>query len=354
MADTRAPVSDQVVVVLGASSGIGRAAALEFARQGCTRIVVASRGEEALGTLVEELTRKGAEGVAVPTDITDQVAVRALVDAAEARFRRIDTFVTLPGVGIWGSVQQIDLDEFRRVTEVNYIGHIAAAQAAVPALGRAGGGVLIGIGSVEGYRSIPLHGSYSASEFALRAFYDALRMELTEEGSPVGGSQTLPAGIATPFFEHARTKLGSMPKPPPPVYAPELVAEAVVRASVHPRREIPVGDAALGFIAGQRFSPALTDALLSVAGRQLQTTDRPDDGTDILDTPTPGPGRVRGAFADQVLTSSPVTRVAHAVGGQGHALLQGHAHRLAAPLGYRHPHAQFEGVDGVRVQHPVT
>jgi NAD(P)-dependent dehydrogenase (short-subunit alcohol dehydrogenase family) len=130
MADSRRPVSDQVVVVLGASSGIGRATALEFLRQGCPRIVVASRGEEALGTLVEELTREGAEAVAVPTDITDQAAVRALVDAAEARFGRIDTFVTVPGVGIWGSVQQIDLDEFRRVTEVNYLGHVAAAQAA--------------------------------------------------------------------------------------------------------------------------------------------------------------------------------------------------------------------------------
>jgi NAD(P)-dependent dehydrogenase (short-subunit alcohol dehydrogenase family) len=173
-----------VVVVLGASSGIGRATALEFARQGCTRIVIASRGEEALGTLVEELTREGAEAVAVPTDITDQAAVRALVDAAEARFGRVDTFVTVPGVGIWGSVKQIDLDEFRRVTEVNYIGHVAAAQAAVPALERAGGGVLIGIGSVESYRVIPLHAPYSASKFALRAFYDTLRMELAEEGSP--------------------------------------------------------------------------------------------------------------------------------------------------------------------------
>src|SRR3954471_20902510 len=126
MADTRRPVSEQAVVVLGASSGIGRATALEFVRQGCPRIVVASRGEEALGTLVEELTGEGAEAVAVPTDITDQAAVRALVDAAEARFGRIDTFVTVPGVGIWGSVQQMDLDEFRRVTEVNYLGHVAA------------------------------------------------------------------------------------------------------------------------------------------------------------------------------------------------------------------------------------
>ena len=135
-------------------------------------------------------------------------------------------------------------------------------------------------------------------------------------------SQILPATIATPFFEHARTKLGAMPSGPPPVYAPELVAEAIVRASVHPRREVPVGDAAMGIIAGQKFSPALTDAVLSMTARQLQTTDRPYDGTDILDTPTPGPGRVRGAYADQVLTTSPVTRVVGAIVRPGELLLQ--------------------------------
>src|SRR4051812_38588638 len=125
MAGTPRSVRDQVVVVLGASSGIGRATALEFARQGATRIVVASRGEEALATLVDELTQEGAEAVAVPTDITDEAAVRALADAAEQRFGRIDTWVTVPGVGIWGSVQQISLDEFRRVMEVNFLGHVA-------------------------------------------------------------------------------------------------------------------------------------------------------------------------------------------------------------------------------------
>jgi len=322
------PLSDQAVVVLGASSGIGRATALEFVGQGVKQIAVASRGVEALDTLVADLTAAGAEAVAVPTDITDEAAVTALARTAEERFGRIDTWVTVPGVGIWGAVQDISLDEFRRVMEVNFIGHVAAAQVAVPALQRAGGGVLIGIGSVEGYRSMPFHAPYSASKFALRAFYDALRMELADAGSPVAVTSILPAGIGTPFFEHARTKLGSMPKPPPPVYAPELVAEAIVRAAEHPRREVPVGDAALGFLAGQRFSPALTDAFLSLTGRRLQTTDRPDDGTDILDSPTPGPGAVRGAFADQLLTTSPITRAAGAIVRPGELLLK--ARRLMA------------------------
>jgi hypothetical protein len=129
-----------------------------------------------------------------------------------------------------------------------------------------------------------------------------------------------------------------MPKPPPPVYAPELVAEAIVRGSVHPRREIPVGDAALGFLAGQRLSPALTDAVLSVTARQLQTTDRPDNGTDILDTPTTGPGRVRGEFADSVVTTSPVTRLAGAVVRPGELLLRAIRRRPGArPAGVSDP-----------------
>ncbi len=315
-------LSEQVVVVLGASSGIGRATALEFARQGVRRIVVASRGVEALGTLVDELTGLGAEAVAVPTDISDEAAVHALAGAAESRFGRVDTWVTVPGVSVYGDVLDIDLAEFRRVLEVNVLGHVAAAHAAVPALERAGAGGLIGIGSVLGYRAVPLQGPYVASKFALRAFYDVLRMELAEAGSPVSVSTILPASIATPFFEHARSKTGFMPKPPPPVYAPEVVAEAVVRAAVHPRREVPAGDAALGFIAGQRFSPALTDAVLSVAGRPAQMTDRPDDGTDIVDTPTAGPGSVLGAYADQAIRTSPVTRVAGAVPRPGELLLR--------------------------------
>jgi short-subunit dehydrogenase len=315
------PLAEQSVVVLGASSGIGRATALEFGRRGA-RVVVASRGVEALDTLVAELTAAGADAVAVPTDITDEAAVDALARAAEERSGRIDTWVTVPGVSVYGTVADISVAEFRRVLEVNFLGHVAAAKAAVPALERAGAGVLVGVASVESYRSLPLHAPYSASKFALRAFYDALRMELADAHSPVAVSTILPASIGTPFFEHSRSKTGAMPKPPPPVYAPELVAEAIVRAAEHPRREIPVGDAAIGFLAGQRLSPALSDAVLSIAGPRMQQTDRPDDGSDILDTPTPGPGRVRGAFADKLVGSSPITRAAGALARPGELLLR--------------------------------
>ena len=315
-------LADQAVVVLGASSGIGRATALEFARQGTRRIVVASRGADALATLADELTQLGAEAVAVPTDTTDEAAVAALVAAAEERFGRVDTWVSTPAVSVYGSVKDVTVEEFRRVLEVNVLGHVIAAKAAVPALERAGAGVYIGVASVESYRSFPLHAPYSASKFALRAFQDALRMELADQHSPVEVVSILPASIGTPFFEHSRSKTGSMPKPPPPVYAPELVAEAIVRAAVHPRREIPVGDAAVGFIAGQRLNPVLTEAVFSVVGPRAQQSDRPDDGTDILDTPTPGPGAVHGAHADQLVGRSPLSRLAASVPRPGELLMR--------------------------------
>lgn len=319
---TPRPLAEQVVVVLGASSGIGRAAALEFAHRGAGRIVVASRGAEALDALAGELAGMGGEALAVPTDIADEAAVQALVRAAEERFGRIDTFVTAPAVSVYGRIMDIPLEEFRRVIEVNFLGHVAAAKAAVPALERSGGGVYIGVASVEGYRAFPLHAPYSASKFALRSFQDALRMELADAHSPVQVVSILPASIGTPFFEHSRSRTGSMPKPPPPVYAPELVGEAIVRAAEHPRREVPVGDAALAILAGQRISPALTEALFSVAGPRQQTTERADDGTDILDRPTPGPGRVRGAYADHLVTSTPLTRASNAVPRPGELLLR--------------------------------
>jgi hypothetical protein len=208
-------------------------------------------------------------------------------------------------------VEDITDEEFDRVMRVNFLGQVHGVHAALPALRRAGGGVVIGVASVEGVRAVPLHSPYTASKFALRAFYDSLRMELAQEGAPIAVTTILPASIDTPFFEHARSKLGVMAKPPPPVYAPEIVAASIVYAAQHPRREIPVGGAAVAFFLGQRFSPALTDALLSIRrlGIGTQRTDRPDNGVDNLDGPIDGPGQVHGTYSGRVLQHSLFTRL---------------------------------------------
>ena len=314
------PVAEQVVVVLGASSGIGRATALEFARKGAA-VVCASRGEEALNTLVAEITVEGGRAIAVPTDITRQDDLDALVVAAEAAFGRIDTWVNDSGVSVYGTIAQTPLEDFRKVLEVNFLGHVAASKAAVPALQRAGGGVLIGIASVEGVRSLPMHAPYTASKFALRSFYDSLRVELAQDGVPVAVSTVLPAGIGTPFWEHSRNHTDHLTKPPPPVYAPELVADVVVRMSEHPRRQIAVGGASVGFILGEKFNPALTDLVLSLVGRRMQTSKRPDNGADILDTPTSGPGQVHGHHVSHLVRRDVFTTVAERFVSPGELLL---------------------------------
>jgi NAD(P)-dependent dehydrogenase (short-subunit alcohol dehydrogenase family) len=304
------PLSEQVVVITGASTGIGRATALAFAARGA-RVVCAARTARALDTLVEQIRQDGGTAVAAPTDVADPAAVRSLADLAEQQFGRIDTWVNDAAVGIWGRVEDITDEEFDRVMRVNFLGHVHGVHAALPALRRAGGGVIIGVSSVEGVRAVALQGPYTASKFALRALYDCLRMELAQEGAPIAVTTILPASIDTPFFEHARSKLGAMVKPPPPVYAPEIVADAIVYAAEHPRREIPVGGAAVSFILGQRLSPALTDALLSIRrlGAVTQRTDRPDNGVDNVDSPIDEPGQVHGSYSGRVLRHSLFTRL---------------------------------------------
>jgi len=304
------PVSAQVVVITGASSGIGRATALEMARRGAT-VVCAARTEPALDSLVADIAADGGQALAVPTDVADPAAVRALAAAAEDRFGRIDTWVNNAAVAVWGRVEDISDEEFDRVIRVNFLGQVHGVHAALPALRRAGGGVIIGVASVEGLRAVPLHAPYTASKWALRGLYDSLRMELAESGDPIAVTTILPGPIATPFFEHARSKIGAMPKPPPPVYAPEVVARAIAKASVKPTREVPVGGAAIGFYLGQRLSPALTDAIMSLRRVQVdaQHADRPDTATDNVDAPVLEPGSVRGRHAGKVLEHSAFTAI---------------------------------------------
>jgi NAD(P)-dependent dehydrogenase (short-subunit alcohol dehydrogenase family) len=303
-------VSEQVVVIAGASSGIGRATALAFAARGAN-VVCAARGRQALDSLVDTILADAGAAIAVETDVADAAAVRALAVAAEDRFGRIDTWVNVAAIGVWGRFEEITDEEFDRVMRVNFLGHVHGVRAALPALRRAGGGGIIGVSSVEGVRAVPLHAPYTASKWALRGFYDVLRIELAQEAAPITVSTILPASIDTPFFEHSRSKLGVMPKPPPPVYAPEIVAHAIVHTTEPPRREVTVGGSGLAFFAGQYLCPALTDALLSIPrlGIDAFRSSRPDDGMDNIDVPMVGPGQVHGSYPGQVLGRSVVTAV---------------------------------------------
>jgi NAD(P)-dependent dehydrogenase (short-subunit alcohol dehydrogenase family) len=304
------PVSEQVVVVVGASSGIGRATALELAAQGA-RVVVAARSADDLDGLVREITDAGGSALAVPTDITQPEQLRLLAAAAASRYGRIDTWVNVAATAVYGRVEQIPNEDYERVLQVNALGHVYATKAALPHLRAAGGGAIIGIGSVESYRAVPDHAPYTMSKFAVRAFYDTLRIELAEEGVPIGVTTILPPGIDTPFFEHARAHGDKLPKPPPPLYAPEVVAAAVVRAAHKPTREVPIGGAAFGFVTAQRFSPAVTDAMMAAGSllSRLQRSTLPDDNRDNLDQPMSGTGRTRGRRPAFTLQHSAFTRL---------------------------------------------
>ncbi|SRR6266508_155889 len=301
-------ISDQVVVLTGASSGIGRETALEFARAGAG-LVLAARNRPALDTLVDEVRRLGGRAVAVPTDVADFDQVAELAAQAVARFGRIDTWVNNASVSTYGTVEQIDVGEIRRVIEVNLLGEIHGMKAALPHL-RAAGGTIINVSSTLGKRAVALQAPYCAAKHGVVAFGEALRLELRHAKVPVAVVDVLPSSINTPLFEHARSKLGVLPRPIPPVYEPRVVAQAIVAAAQRPVREVYAGFAGRALAAAQRVSPALVDWYLLGPGRIVdsQRTDRPDNGQDNLYQPVPEPGSTTGSFGRASKSTSLYTR----------------------------------------------
>jgi len=228
------PLNQQVVVVVGASSGIGRATALCLAAQGAS-VVVSSRNRKALDSLVDEIRHGGGVAVPVVADAADAEQMKLLADRAVAALGRIDTWAHVAAVSVYATFEQTKPEEFRRVVEVNLLGQVNGAQAALPHL-KKNGGALIHVSSIEAKVSVPFNAAYAASKHGVAGFIDALRLELRREGAPVSVTQILPAGINTPLFDHALTRLGVEPRPPAPVYQPELVARAIVYAAEHPVR----------------------------------------------------------------------------------------------------------------------
>jgi len=291
------PLDQQVGVLLGASSGIGRETALRMAARGA-RLVVAARSAEGLATLVEEIRGAGGEATAVTADVTNYEQVQALAAAAVERYGRLDTWVHLAGVGLFATFEETTPEEFRRVIEVNLIGQMHGAKAALPHLARSGGGALIMISSVAARRAMPYHSAYAASKHGVHGLLDALRMELRHAGVPVAVTEVLPSAINTPFFDKSRTRLGVKPMGLPPIYPTALVADAILHAAQHPTRELVVGSSGQAIVTGQRISPRLMDALLDYPGFHWQKTQEPKgpEAPDNLYGPVSGHDRSNGSF----------------------------------------------------------
>lgn len=279
-------LGDQVLVITGASSGIGLVTAREAARRGA-RLVLAARSEDELRRLADELRGQGSEALPVAADVGREEDVRHIADAALRHFGDFDTWVNNAGVSIFGKLEEVSTEDSRRLFDTNFWGVVYGSLTAVRHL-KQRGGALINLGSVVSERAFPVQGMYSASKHAVKGFTDALRMELEAEGAPVSVSLVKPTSIATPFPQHARNYLPVEPTLPPPVYAPELVAEAILHCAEHPERDVPVGTPAAVMTALEQVSPRAMDWYAEAKAIPQSMTDQParGDGTRALDRPS--------------------------------------------------------------------
>lgn len=305
------PLEEQVVVVFGASSGIGRETALQFARRG-SRVIAAARGEKGLDSLGSDVDETGGKIETVVADVAEFDQVKEVADRAIEKFGRLDTWVHCAGASLYARLEDTTSEEFRRILDVNLLGQFHGAKAALPHLRSGGGGALIHISSIEARRSLPYHGAYAASKHGISGFLESLRLELSHEGIPVSVTEVMPASINTPLFNKARTKLGFKPKGLPPYYDPSVVADVILRAAEHPTREVFAGGAARMFDASQKLSPRMMDEILSRVGFEASQTDEPKEpgAPDALFEPIDGYDRVRGDFGDGALESSVYSSVA--------------------------------------------
>jgi NAD(P)-dependent dehydrogenase (short-subunit alcohol dehydrogenase family) len=293
------PISEQVMVILGASSGIGRETALQAAKRGAT-VLVAARNEAALASLVEEIVGLGGKAAYTVCDVTDFEQVQNVARDAVARFSRIDTWVNVAAVSVYSKFEDTTPDEFRRVMEVNFMGQVHGALGALPHL-KSEGGALIVISSVESIVSLPLHSAYSASKHAMEGAIDALRRELLSENAPVSVTSIKPATINTPFFANSRSKLDVMPKGPPPFYEPSVVADCVLYAAEHPVRDLFAGGAGKAMAMNQFMAPGLMDAIMAKFGIPASRTKVPTPGGQEgnLYAPNVAEDRASGDFSAQ-------------------------------------------------------
>jgi NAD(P)-dependent dehydrogenase (short-subunit alcohol dehydrogenase family) len=298
------PLSEQVVVVTGASSGLGRAVARGAGEAGA-QVVVTARNGEALDDAVREIEAFGSQALAVQADHAVEDEVAQVVEQAVDRFGRIDTYIANAIVTVMSEIDHLQPDELRRVFDVNFFGMVHGYRAALPHL-KESGGTFVHVSSALAYRGIPLQAAYCASKAAGRTFLESARVELQKHGVPVDVSLVLPGAINTPQFDRSRQRIGFQPQPVPPIYQPEPCAKAVLHCCEHPVRELPVGWGAQKLLWGQKLSPRVGDLMLRRIGWKSQHTGEPKpmDSPDNLYETLPGDPGAHGRFDDQAREST--------------------------------------------------
>ena len=270
----RAAWREEVVVITGASAGVGRATAVAFARQGA-RVALLARGRAGLEAAAAEVCAAGGHALVLPTDVADAEQVEAAADAVEREWGPIDVWVNDAMTAVLAEVTKTTAEDFRRVTEVTYLGSVHGALSALQRMAPRDRGKIIQVGSALCYRGIPLQATYCGAKHAILGFVESLRTELLHRNSNVGLTVVHLPGMNTPQFGWVKTALPHHPQPVPPIYQPEIAADAIVWAAHHERREIWVGWPTIKTIVGQRVVPWYVDRYLAKHGFGSQQTDRP-------------------------------------------------------------------------------
>lgn len=266
----------QVVVVTGASSGVGRAAAVAFARQGA-HVGLLARGRNGLEGAKRDVEAAGGHGLVLEADVADAQALDDAAGRVEEELGPIDVWVNNAMVTIFSPFDQIEPDEFRRVTEVTYLGFVYGTMAALKRMKTRDRGTIVQVGSALAYRGIPLQSAYCGAKHAIQGFNESLRCELLHDGSNVRLTMVQLPALNTPQFDHCRSRMPRKAQPVPPIFQPELAAEAIIWATKHDRREVYVGGPTVEAIVGDKLASGLADRYLAKTNFEAQQTPEPAD-----------------------------------------------------------------------------
>jgi NAD(P)-dependent dehydrogenase (short-subunit alcohol dehydrogenase family) len=290
----------EVVVITGASAGVGRATARAFGRRGA-RVALIARGRDGLEAAKREIESFGGEALVLPLDVSDHDAVEQAAATVEERFGPIDIWVNNAMLSVFSPIMQMQPDEYRRVTEVTYLAYVWGTLAALRRMKPRDRGMIVQVGSALAYRGIPLQSAYCAAKHAVQGFHDSLRSELIHDGSNVKVVMVQMPAINTPQFRWVRSRLPRKAQPVPPIFQPEVAADAIVWAAYSDRREVNVGWPATKAIVGNSFFPGYGDRYLAKHGYEAQMIDEPEEPNrpDNLWHPLPGDAGAHGVFDEQ-------------------------------------------------------
>src|SRR4051812_760710 len=291
----------KVVAVTGASAGIGRATVRALAERGADVGLIA-RGEERLHHAANEVRGVGGRACVAPADVADAAQVERAAERIEAELGPIDVWINVAMTAVLAEVTDTTPEEFKRVTEVTYLGSVHGAQAALRRMVPRDRGVIVQVGSALSRRGIPLQATYCGSKHAVKGFLDSLRAELIQHRSQVKVTLVQLPGLNTPQFDWVRTRLRKHPQPVPPIYQPEVAAQAIVYAAEHPRRELWVGLPTVYTILGEKVASGLMDVYLGRTNEKAQEAGEPIDPAQRVDNlfaPPPGDPGAHGMFDDQ-------------------------------------------------------